>query len=754
MKKVFLWLWLCPAAAGALVVPAYDSSRPLPDPGLPAGFDVFDPPTAPIRTVPGSPEFAEWSRTAGPDDTILLTGEGLGRFLAFGQTDRDNGTLSVPTVRRRGTFKSAVTLGAALPRDSMYLCWSANARGWSRPVAINRTEAWWLGPDEAASGASTSLFGRNLSLGKVKPAVYVARHGQRGFWARLESSNPYKLVFTLPQGLRPGTYEVWAHNGHGGKLGWDGPLALRVRSDSRWDGPVYNVRKYGAVGDGISDDQAAFEVALEKSRRHPGSTVYVPTGTYAVSQGFRLASHSRWLGQGLRSVIRLHPRFGGADSERSTALFYTTGKTSQAEINSLALEAAGALQGPRARATNHTLCYLRSVDGLVLEGLRIRAQGCQGLDLSSGGRHALLKDCSIVSSGNFLGDASQVRVEGCHFFGTDDANSLLASWGGRQIDIERCTGQDLDGRSARGWSAGRFLVINGVFGGGREIYVGDCETRRLGVRPGDENQNSGEQVLWEGHGTVFSGRMRAGKKQARGADQKEPHAEVVFLPGLEHPERLSDGSYTCAIVGGRGLGQHRRITSSRPDGSLLLASPWTVAPDAASQLVVGAYFEKAVLYQNRLQGKREPRETASCGIQAYSGVFDLVADGNTLSDLRAGLNNWAIMDKPAGFQPCYFHLYQNNRILDCLHASGTRFSNFTSLSPGTGACILGATYRRNVLEGLIQDGFSVDSGQSRIEDTIVEHNRGAGLSEKAALPRGTSSIVYKNKFAAPRTLPE
>ena len=43
-------------------------------------------------------------------------------------------------------------------------------------------------------------------------------------------------------------------------------------------------------------------------------------------------------------------------------------------------------------------------------------------------------------------------------------------------------------------------------------------------------------------------------------------------------------------------------------------------------MVVGTYFEKAVLYRNRLEGKREwtSRQTASCGIQPYSGVLDLV----------------------------------------------------------------------------------------------------------------------------------
>jgi hypothetical protein len=55
-------------------------------------------------------------------------------------------------------------------------------------------------------------------------------------------------------------------------------LAQQVRE--RIDGTV-NVRDFGAKGDGVTDDTAAFQAAFNSRAR----TVYVPPGTYCISGG-------------------------------------------------------------------------------------------------------------------------------------------------------------------------------------------------------------------------------------------------------------------------------------------------------------------------------------------------------------------------------------------------------------------------------------------------------------------------------------
>ena len=65
-----------------------------------------------------------------------------------------------------------------------------------------------------------------------------------------------------------------------------------------------NVRDYGAVGDGITDDTAALQRTINAAASN-GSSVYVPAGTYIVSAQIVLASNVPISGDEGQSVIKL-----------------------------------------------------------------------------------------------------------------------------------------------------------------------------------------------------------------------------------------------------------------------------------------------------------------------------------------------------------------------------------------------------------------------------------------------------------------
>lgn len=50
------------------------------------------------------------------------------------------------------------------------------------------------------------------------------------------------------------------------------------------DGPVVNVRDFGARGDGVTDDLEAMRRAARYVSEHPGTTLYYPPGTYRIDQ--------------------------------------------------------------------------------------------------------------------------------------------------------------------------------------------------------------------------------------------------------------------------------------------------------------------------------------------------------------------------------------------------------------------------------------------------------------------------------------
>ena len=46
---------------------------------------------------------------------------------------------------------------------------------------------------------------------------------------------------------------------------------------------IFNVKDFGAVGDGLTDDRLAIQAAVNAARAAGGGEVYIPVGIYAVT---------------------------------------------------------------------------------------------------------------------------------------------------------------------------------------------------------------------------------------------------------------------------------------------------------------------------------------------------------------------------------------------------------------------------------------------------------------------------------------
>lgn len=78
--------------------------------------------------------------------------------------------------------------------------------------------------------------------------------------------------------------------------------------------PYYNVRDYGAVGNGVADDTSAIQATINAAVAASGGVVFVPAGTYILTSGLSVAGvFVALLGVGQRlSILKYTPSAGTA----------------------------------------------------------------------------------------------------------------------------------------------------------------------------------------------------------------------------------------------------------------------------------------------------------------------------------------------------------------------------------------------------------------------------------------------------------
>jgi len=84
------------------------------------------------------------------------------------------------------------------------------------------------------------------------------------------------------------------------------------------DGAPVNVLDYGATGDGVTDDAAAIQAAINAAKR-----IYFPAGTYAIGTPLRLPTQRVLFGDGIGSVLKALPALASATIPTITPGIYS-----------------------------------------------------------------------------------------------------------------------------------------------------------------------------------------------------------------------------------------------------------------------------------------------------------------------------------------------------------------------------------------------------------------------------------------------
>lgn len=715
-------LSLLPAPSSAL------SQYPADNPTLPASFQVYSPPVDTITIPSAAPQLATLTRQGGPDDSLAatgfqfstLTGSGAGQdtiFQVYGQTTATNGTLSNAVIQRLNGDGAVVTLDAGLPKNSMYLVWAENAAGVSLPFAVNKTEAWWIGPNPANPGKVVSVYGQNLSNGAAIPKswIYLQPNGAPGRWITPIKVNPYKVDFVVPKDLAPGSYQIWAHNGHGGKYGWSSPVTLNVEATYAYGNVVVKLSDFagGLPNTGV-DAAPALQAALQQIGNNSGTIILAPGNYYFSSNipsptgGWGAGIHLRGAGKNL-TYLRMLP--GLPDGYISF--------------------------GNKSKASDLTF---RGISVGCNNLTNVRVISLTGNNLANNQQSTILSNCDFVGRGVMLTNPQQAIITGCNFYATNRTDSLLYVWGGSGISVTNCTAQDYRPASSNpeDHGVGRFFTGTAIWGSQSNIYIADNRTIRFAPPKAYGDQNTGEQLMWEGSW---------GTQSTFATSATSTTATVTQLSG-------NWVGYEAVIVSGKGIGQYRTISSTdfaSGGSTITLDRPWAVLPDATSQINIITIIRQAVIFRNRFQGNSN-FQGASTAFETFQGSLDFVVDRNTISDFRWGLNDfsWSHPDVGPANQVSFSNLYQNNIIINCV--DGIRSVDFGNATSGEKATHAGNIYRRNTLSRIRHaHWYIIGVTGGSMDHNVFEHNNGTdapiGVFVANAAPRGTNHVtLYKNSF--------
>lgn len=236
------------------------------------------------------------SPSTGPGDTAYVSGEQLDEVTEVRLTmnlQPTIGPFSLDIVQRTATsLKFRVPPKVPVGIYHLKLLYP----GGVLEAALNEPQVFWLqgeGKNRFAPGDRLMLFGRNIAGGaKARLVLRNVRSPDLSFVP--DATDKWSLAATLPGDIADGTYRLALDPGlPGGEE--DYPVGdIVVERGGSSVASQYDVRQFGATGNGRTDDTLAFRKALTAAAESSagtgrGAVVRVPGGRYLLSGNVEIA---------------------------------------------------------------------------------------------------------------------------------------------------------------------------------------------------------------------------------------------------------------------------------------------------------------------------------------------------------------------------------------------------------------------------------------------------------------------------------
>jgi hypothetical protein len=683
----------------------------------------------------------------GPDQTVLVTGADLDQITSatvarIGDgSSRDAGQeTSVPILQA-----NPLSLKFVIPesfKPGIYRFTLTHAQG-DLGGRINLPTIYWtqgnLG-DEASPGGWLQVFGRNIVRESGRAQLLLeAEAGNARTKAVLTKGDLWRGAFRIPDETASGRYRLRLSNGDGGDDEWTDAGSITLRAPAPASSQSFDVRAYGANGDGRFDCTRAVRAAIDAAKDAGGGTVYFPRGRYLISDMISIPPGVKLQGERIDLVNLVWP-----DLE-SPPMALIQG-TSRFAIEDLTIYASnhphlisggfqfGDIQAPgagdiairrvRIRASAfrglmepdatvrrmndfHRAYAAAAPDTIRLSGNRIEVTDCDVL--GSGHSLRLFKAANAIVSGNILSN------------GRYGAYSLVGS---RQVIFENNTVTAADLQA----SGGGITTLSKSVSASENIFIGGNTFKAIyGL--------DREAMTTDGPGGYYFGH----------AESTAPDRLSLRDAPNPYPSSLDWTHAAVMVVNGRGAGQSARLKAFEnkpPNLSITLDRPLAVPLDRTSEITVTQAQQNYLIIDNVF-------EDTGVAAQAYGTALDHVIAGNR-SNRTSGFAAFGLAYEQ--FQPVWRTQFLGNRILEGnVYRAGperTVFSNEASIlvrgnqtatDAGHPPMVQAVIIRGNRLD---QDahieikGFAAAS--PGVRDIVIEENTTGASREGMTVDRGVA----------------
>jgi hypothetical protein len=192
--------------------------------------------------------------------------------------------------------------------------------GGKTPWLLNRPDVWFVQPTTLRPGllanqippeTEIQIVGKHLAFTNTvstQPRVMLhSKKGQTSITLALVKAEPYSLLAKLPSTVTAGLYTLLVSNGAGNEKGLSLPFEVEVKNPDVWPNTIFNVKDFGAKGDDMADDTQAITSALAAAATNNGGVVYLPWGTYRMSNWIYLPERTTLRGEGRDATLLKWP---------------------------------------------------------------------------------------------------------------------------------------------------------------------------------------------------------------------------------------------------------------------------------------------------------------------------------------------------------------------------------------------------------------------------------------------------------------